>query len=133
MQGYTWYHLRKQKIDSEQSLSAFNTSSENHAQTQQSKRTVQEKIDFVNQQKKGTITPLLYLKNIYYNPSQPITTMTLKGQQFSLTLHTQTIRIAQEFLKGLKMQPLIRKARFVHMHKDDTHYRVEIKGKFQPQ
>lgn len=130
VQAYKWYQLSQQKNNYKKQTLSFENITKDHHEVQKEKLLVQEKIAFLNQQKKESREKYEQLKNIYYNPQEILTAVTIKNNQFSCSCSAKTTHKAHEFLKGLKVQPLVHKARIIHLTKNSGQYAVEIKGRF---
>lgn len=131
MQGYKWYQLSVQKSNYNNQAVAFDSIVTKRSELQKSKEKLQDKINYFKQQKKDQLIINNQLNTFYFDGSVFLKTISINDYQFELSFETKTVRQAYQFLKELKAQPLIYKARIIHLSKVDSAYVVSIKGKFK--
>lgn len=130
LQLYKWYQFSLEKKSYKNQSHSIESITKDHNQIRNDKLIVQEKITFLDQQKKESSAFSQQLKTMYDNSQKILTHLTIKNNHFSCSCTQKSPHNAHEFLKKLKSQTLIKKTRITHLIKKNDCYTVDIKGSF---
>lgn len=131
MQVYKWYCLSVQKNNYNNQALEFDSVVTTRSALQKSKEELQGKVNFFKKQKKEQHVITRQLHSLYCDGAVFFKSVSINDYRFDISLEIKTVLQAHQFLKKLKEQPLVHKARIVHLSQHDKAYAIQIKGKFK--